>query len=90
MVKSESCEFTIMNKIIGCVPNFSEGRDALKIGQIVGEIEKVKGVIAHMLGKEVEEWQRGAVGSRVFLFCRDIGIRAYCCVYQTMGFKPVK
>lgn len=33
-----------MNKIIECVPNFSEGRDAQKIARIVGEIEKVKGV----------------------------------------------
>ncbi len=33
-----------MNKIIECVPNFSEGRDAQKIAQIVGEIEKVKDV----------------------------------------------
>lgn len=33
-----------MNKIIECVPNFSEGRDAQKIAQIVGEIEKVNGV----------------------------------------------
>ena len=33
-----------MNKIIECVPNFSEGRDAGKIAEIVGEIEKVKDV----------------------------------------------
>ncbi len=33
-----------MNKIIECVPNFSEGRDAQKIARIVSEIEKVKGV----------------------------------------------
>lgn len=33
-----------MNKIIECVPNFSEGRDAQKIAQIVSEIERVKGV----------------------------------------------
>ena len=33
-----------MNKIIECVPNFSEGRDAQKIAKIAGEIEKVKGV----------------------------------------------
>ncbi|MDO8140046.1 MAG: glutamate formimidoyltransferase, partial [Candidatus Brocadiales bacterium] len=33
-----------MNKIIECVPNFSEGRDAQKIAQIAGEIEKVKDV----------------------------------------------
>ena len=33
-----------MNKIIECVPNFSEGRDARKIAKIVGEIEKVKDV----------------------------------------------
>ena len=33
-----------MNKIIECVPNFSEGRDAKKIARIVGEIEKVQGV----------------------------------------------
>ena len=33
-----------MNKIIECVPNFSEGRDAGKIAKIVGEIEKVKDV----------------------------------------------
>ncbi|MBI2471329.1 MAG: glutamate formimidoyltransferase [Planctomycetes bacterium] len=31
-------------KIIECVPNFSEGRDARKIARITGEIEKVKGV----------------------------------------------
>ncbi|CAG0940276.1 partial glutamate formiminotransferase / formiminotetrahydrofolate cyclodeaminase, partial [Candidatus Brocadiaceae bacterium] len=43
-VKSVSSKFTIMNKIIECVPNFSEGRDAQKIAQIVGEIEKVNGV----------------------------------------------
>lgn len=33
-----------MDKIIECVPNFSEGRDAKKITSIVSEIEKVKGV----------------------------------------------
>ncbi|MFO0793518.1 MAG: hypothetical protein U0586_05580 [Candidatus Brocadiaceae bacterium] len=33
-----------MKKIIECVPNFSEGRDARKIAQIAGEIEKVKDV----------------------------------------------
>jgi len=33
-----------MNKIVECVPNFSEGRDAQKIARIVGEIEKVQGV----------------------------------------------
>lgn len=33
-----------MNKIIECVLNFSEGRDAQKIIRIVSEIEKVKGV----------------------------------------------
>ncbi len=33
-----------MNKIIECVPNFSEGRDGRKIAKIVGEIEKVKDV----------------------------------------------
>ncbi|MDO8745423.1 MAG: glutamate formimidoyltransferase [Candidatus Brocadiaceae bacterium] len=33
-----------MNKIIECVPNFSEGRDAHKIVRITGEIKKVKGV----------------------------------------------
>ena len=33
-----------MTKIIECVPNFSEGRDAGKIAKIVGEIEKVKDV----------------------------------------------
>lgn len=43
-VKFVSREFMIKNKIIECVPNFSEGRDARKIARIVGEIEKVKGV----------------------------------------------
>ena len=33
-----------MNKIIECVPNFSEGRDSGKIAKIVGEIEKVEDV----------------------------------------------
>ncbi len=33
-----------MTKIIECVPNFSEGRDAQKIAKIVGEIEKVKDI----------------------------------------------
>src|SRR3989304_2116457 len=33
-----------MTKIIECVPNFSEGRDATKIAKIIGEIEKVKDV----------------------------------------------
>ncbi len=33
-----------MNKIIECVPNFSEGRDARKIAKIAGEIEKIKDV----------------------------------------------
>ena len=33
-----------MNKIIECIPNFSEGRDAQKIAKIIGEIEKVKDV----------------------------------------------
>jgi glutamate formiminotransferase / formiminotetrahydrofolate cyclodeaminase len=32
------------NKIIECVPNFSEGRDMEIISQITGEIESVKGV----------------------------------------------
>ena len=33
-----------MNKIIECVPNFSEGRDSGKIAKVAGEIEKVKDV----------------------------------------------
>lgn len=33
-----------MKKIIECVPNFSEGRDAGKIEQITAEVEKVPGV----------------------------------------------
>ena len=33
-----------MRKIIECVPNFSEGRDASKIEQIAAEVEKVRGV----------------------------------------------
>ena len=33
-----------MREIIECVPNFSEGRDAGKIGQITAEVEKVPGV----------------------------------------------
>src|SRR4030042_4665557 len=33
-----------MRKIIECVPNFSEGRDAGKIEQIAAEVEKVHGV----------------------------------------------
>jgi glutamate formiminotransferase/formiminotetrahydrofolate cyclodeaminase len=33
-----------MRKIIECVPNFSEGRDAGKIEQIAAEVEKVRGV----------------------------------------------
>ncbi len=33
-----------MRKIIECVPNFSEGRDAGTIARITGEIEKVAGV----------------------------------------------
>ena len=33
-----------MNKIIECVPNFSEDRDTGKIAKIAGEIEKVKDV----------------------------------------------
>ena len=33
-----------MNKIIECVPNFSEGRDAQKISKISSEIAKVKDV----------------------------------------------
>jgi glutamate formiminotransferase len=33
-----------MRKIIECVPNFSEGRDIGKIGQIAAEVEKVPGV----------------------------------------------
>ena len=33
-----------MRKIIECVPNFSEGRDAGKIRQIAAEVEKVPGV----------------------------------------------
>ena len=33
-----------MNKIIECIPNFSEGKDARKIARISGEIEKIKGV----------------------------------------------
>ena len=33
-----------MNKIIECIPNFSEGKDARKIAKISGEIEKIKDV----------------------------------------------
>ncbi len=33
-----------LERIIECVPNFSEGRDMEKIRQITGEIEKVEGV----------------------------------------------
>jgi glutamate formiminotransferase len=33
-----------VRKIIECVPNFSEGRDAGKIEQIAAEVEKVRGV----------------------------------------------
>ncbi|TVL99039.1 MAG: glutamate formimidoyltransferase [Candidatus Brocadia sp. WS118] len=33
-----------MNKIIECVPNFSEGRDAQKVSRIVDEIEKINDV----------------------------------------------
>ncbi len=33
-----------MKRIIECVPNFSEGRDAEKIRQITDEIEKIEGV----------------------------------------------
>lgn len=33
-----------MQRIIECVPNFSEGRDQAVIGRIVGEIEKIPGV----------------------------------------------
>jgi glutamate formiminotransferase/formiminotetrahydrofolate cyclodeaminase len=33
-----------MNRIIECVPNFSEGRDMNIIKQITGEIEKVEGI----------------------------------------------
>ncbi len=33
-----------MNRIIECVPNFSEGRDFGKIARIAGEIEKIKDV----------------------------------------------
>ncbi|HDI83344.1 MAG TPA: glutamate formiminotransferase, partial [candidate division WOR-3 bacterium] len=32
-----------MNKIVECVPNFSEGRDMGIIKQITDEIEKVEG-----------------------------------------------
>lgn len=34
----------MIKKIIECVPNFSEGRDSKKIGQIAAEIKKIKGV----------------------------------------------
>ncbi len=33
-----------MEKIVECVPNFSEGRDSEKMGKIAAEIEKVEGV----------------------------------------------
>jgi glutamate formiminotransferase len=33
-----------VKKIVECVPNFSEGRDAGKIGRITAEVEKVPGV----------------------------------------------
>ena len=33
-----------MNKIVECVPNFSEGRDRAKIEQIIAEVRKVPGV----------------------------------------------
>lgn len=33
-----------MNKIIECVPNFSEGKDAGKISRIVNEIKKTRGI----------------------------------------------
>jgi len=34
-----------MQKLIECVPNFSEGRDLNVIKQITDEIEKVAGVL---------------------------------------------
>ena len=33
-----------MGKLVECVPNFSEGRDAGKIGQIAAEVQRVPGV----------------------------------------------
>ena len=35
----------IANRLIECVPNFSEGRDMEKIKQITDEIESVEGVM---------------------------------------------
>ena len=35
----------INNRLIECVPNFSEGRDMEKIKQITDEIESVEGVM---------------------------------------------
>jgi glutamate formiminotransferase / 5-formyltetrahydrofolate cyclo-ligase len=39
-----------MEKIVECIPNFSEGRDLKKVDQIVAEIESVDGVF--LLGRE--------------------------------------
>ncbi|MDY6895177.1 MAG: glutamate formiminotransferase, partial [Thermotogota bacterium] len=33
-----------MNKIVECVPNFSEGRDKEKLERIVDEIRKQEGI----------------------------------------------
>lgn len=33
-----------MNKIIECVPNFSEGKDPRKVAKIADAVQRVKGV----------------------------------------------
>lgn len=48
-----------MNKIIECVPNFSEGRDASRIDRIVEAITAVPG--AHLLGREMDADHNRAV-----------------------------
>ena len=39
------------NKIIECVPNFSEGRDLEKIDQYVADEELIKKIVPFIVGK---------------------------------------
>lgn len=55
----EAQERNEMSKLVECVPNFSEGRDAQKITTIIAEIESVVGI--QMLDQEMDKDHNRAV-----------------------------
>ena len=61
-----------MNKIIECVPNFSEGRDAGKIAKIAGEIEKVKDVKLLNVESDINRLEHHGLDR-----CPDKGLNAF-------------